>query len=150
MFHRWPLALLCSSCALDWTVGSGSPDAGADVADDHTSIADGGPHVDGSDGKAPSEAASCGQLEANVDTAKLAAEKCSSMPDDCDSRVKDQCGCIVFVAQDSSEATATYSNAVEQLQDSGCPLGCGTCPKPPAQSLCLVNEQLGTSCTQAE
>jgi len=138
------VALLCTSCALDWTVGSGhAEDGGTD------SVADRGPSDSETRDVASSDARSCSQLEADVDSAKLAAKQCSSMPDDCMSKVEDQCGCVVFVAQPSNAATTAYVMAIQTLQDSGCALGCATCPAPPAESFCLPSSGdsgLGTAC----
>jgi len=138
-------ALLCTGCSLDWTVGTGPVrDASAsDTRTDHETM-DAEPSRDV---RSSPDAPPCAELQANVESAKLAAKACTSMPDDCMSHVADACGCVVFVAEASSSTTTAYLEAIAALQHSGCPLGCGSCPTPPpTKSLCLVGEGLKTSC----
>ena len=152
---------VCAAC-YDWTIGpaaSGASDAGpdADGAIDASAPRDAGADsasVDSSsvsDGGPPDTAPDCETLLGTVASDQAAAELCSAKPNDCMSTVKDQCGCTVFVAQSSSPATSAYLGAVQKLAQAGCVVGCGKCPTPPSQSLCLAGEQDGgvaEICTQ--
>jgi hypothetical protein len=156
-----------AACSYDWAMGGGAGDAGAadatggDAAVDASGgdvEVDVGGDVEG-DGEgdvdagidapvdAPAEVSYCGKLETQVADDKLNAIKCTTTPPDCYSFVSDQCGCTVYVAQPSSQATSTYVNDVHELQDSGCPLGCGSCGPPPTSANCLVNAQDIPVCT---
>jgi hypothetical protein len=148
----------CAGCSYDWETGAASGEAGVPEASAEAAIDAGGADaaidvaVDaGVDvGPAPEggpDAAYCGDLAAQVDTAKTSAKKCTTTPPDCGSSVKDQCGCTVFVAQSSSAATQNYVSLVQEFGQSGCVLGCGTCGPPPTQSYCLVNSQDVPVCT---
>jgi hypothetical protein len=149
---RLVLALgLCQGCSLDWTIGtghggsagsggSGGSAGSADSGDDGTT-----PAADAADARHET-AASCNALEANVDSTRAAARLCASTPTACKSKVTDQCGCTVFVAESSSAATTAYAQAISALEASGCPRGCGTCSNP-ATSECLVGPGLKDVCT---
>ena len=149
-----------AACSYDWSTGAAPRDGG----DAHEADAgDGGVHADASDGAIDRETGDapvgmdveadgpdCNQLHANVDAARVKARQCTAQPSDCMSKVTDQCGCEVYVAQASSQATSDYEAAINALQDSGCTLGCGSCTTPqPAQCLPSMGPDggLSTSCS---
>ena len=130
---RTTLALVVlAGCGYDWTIGP--VDAGADGAELDGRAADDA----ASDTQSGDGAKSCAAIHADVDNARAAAKHCTSMPTDCATSMKDQCGCILFIAQPSSSATTSYLQAISAFKDSGCPLGCGACGVPPSQSLCTA------------
>jgi hypothetical protein len=162
MLRRAPSLVLalagCAGCTLDWTVGSGSPpmnEAGTDASPEAAAV-DAAPEsaVDAPiEAPAPNDAEAgaldapdCSALLTSVQSAEVQAKKCMG-GSDCMTKVSDQCGCMLFVAQPASLATNNYIGAVQAFMTSGCPLNCPTqCPPPPAQSLCLVGMGGVTSC----
>jgi hypothetical protein len=140
---------LCHSCSLDWTVGTGrggsAGSGGSGGSGTDAAPADTGATTEAGD-SGHEASTSCAMLGANVDTARAAARLCASTPTACKSKVIDQCGCTVFVAESSSAATTAYTTAIGALEASGCPRGCGSCAKPLA-SECLVGADLKDVCT---
>jgi hypothetical protein len=138
---------LTSSCSLDWTIGGadgGHAEAGARDApmESHAPTLDTGIHETGApdvvEAASADVAPSCATLEADVVAAHNAAVACPPPSgEDCLHYVTDQCGCIVYVAQPSSAATANYNAAIHKLVMSGCTLEC-ECMKPmPVGAECL-------------
>lgn len=151
----WAAVLLAAACGFDWTVRD-APGASADAAD-------AGPSTDAPVGDAPSEgsalgdgaaaadaadAAACAALAGDLDAKKKAARTCKLSSGECQTTVKDQCGCDVFVAVPGSASVVEYQQGVTSFQGSGCPLGCGaSCPPPPMFApTCLAQGTGGNQC----
>lgn len=112
------------AACFDWNVAS--PDGGSDATVDSSD--DVGPDArdDETASDAPAEAIPpdavsdpCPALAAAVASARAAAQACGS--GSCyDPGFADECGCIVGVADLSSQLTTDYKNAIGAFADAGC------------------------------
>jgi hypothetical protein len=129
-----------SGCVLDWTLrepvdASAPADSAGDVA---TADAP-------SDTQAP-DAPSCTTLLADAQSARAQARSCTLGVGDCAAKVKDECGCDVFVARAGTTATTRYQSAVAAAVAAGCTTACTSCPFVPAVGTCLQSPS-GIACS---
>jgi hypothetical protein len=134
---------VCGAC-YDWTLGSGASDAGdatlpggPDAGTDTLTPVDAPVPVDvivAEVGRPDVSAEACASLLQMVDSDETLAKACMAV---CTSTVTDQCGCKVFVAQSSSQATSDYASAIVSFENAGCHASCGTCADAGAFVDCL-------------
>jgi hypothetical protein len=151
------LALGGTHCSYDWTVGASTLDAAEGDASSDASNADASVDRDAdvvSDNDAKTIDASrndasamdagtidadagCLELEMRADQDRTAARQCMLAAGQCTMKVKDACGCDVFVAIGSSAAAQEFAMTSQELVRIGCALQCSTCPVLPTQGTCL-------------
>jgi hypothetical protein len=145
-------ALFACACTYAWPTGAPVADGGGEAGRfDATTDGSG---VDGAGDAAPSDVTSdatpdCRVLGADVEAKKKAAKVCTPTAGACSSGVTDECGCKVWVGDETGAATSDLQNALAAYESAkckpACPVSC-IVPDGATTGLCVLASGGGTAC----
>lgn len=142
-----------AGCSLDFSVrpqpgdGGSPPDAGTDAG---PSIDDAGTDADVPDATSAdggdAAVGDCKALKDDLVVKKKTAQTCQTTTAFCQTSVKNECGCDIFVGKSDSVATFEYIGAIDAFKAANCVNGAvcpGVCPATDAkQCLYYLGEPL--------
>jgi hypothetical protein len=133
------LVALAAGCSLDFSVRPQSVDAGSPADSGGDADAEERDADSGADDQLVPDAATDQAVDGTVDCKTLrdelivkrkAAQSCQTTTAYCQTSVKDECGCEIFVGMAGSVATNEWLAAIAEFKSANCVNGalCQTCP----------------------